>query len=104
MKKLIKIGLMSLTIATPAVAEMSYEEAFLQSIHICKNEELYKQGEKEAKGTIGWKVMNCFCDNFKEYEEDEILRKYLMATELGIPQMDLAVSLNKAQECVNNIK
>jgi len=104
MKKLIKIGLMSLTIATPAVAEMSYEEAFLTSIHICKNEELYKQGEKEMKGTKAWKALNCFCEHFKEYSEDEITRKYLLAIELGIPQPDMVISLNKAQECANNVK
>ena len=105
MGKIIKIAVLCLTVITPAFADnISYEEAFLQAIHICKNKDIYKQAEKEAKGTVGWKAVNCFCDNFKEYDEDEIIRKYMMATELGIPQMDMVVSLDKAQKCVDNIK
>lgn len=103
MNKLL-VAILGLTIITPTFADMSYEEAFLQSIHICKDKDLYKQGEKEMKGTKAWKAVNCFCEHFKEYEEDEIIRKYLMAMELGIPQYDMVVSLDKAQKCVDNIK
>lgn len=107
MKKLLTV-IFSLFLITPVYAEeMSYEEFFLQVIHICKDNDLYQeyiQESKKSKDSVKLvKMIDCYCNNFKEYSEDEINRKYLMSTELGVPQMDLAQCLTKAQQCVSKI-
>ena len=108
MNKLL-VAFLGLTLIMPSYAEMSYEEVFLTSIHICKDKDIQNEAKNEVKKEtkkeriLGWKVINCFCDNFKEYSEDEIIRKYMMAIDLGIPQYDMAHSLAKAQECIDKI-
>lgn len=104
MNKVLTSVILGLTFIIPSYAEetMSYEEAFLQTIYICKDKSLYKEAKKNLEKDV-MKAVDCYCNNFKDYTEDEILMKYTMAMELGIPQMDMVDSLSKAQQCVNKI-
>lgn len=105
MKKLLTV-IFSLFLISPAIAEVTADEIFIASIHICKNKNLYKQ-EKEGimykDVLIEWEVINCFCDNFKEYTEAEIFQKYEDAMDYGIPQYDMYISMKKAQDCVKTL-
>lgn len=107
MKKILAV-IFSLSLISPVYAEeMSYEEFFLQAIHICKDKELYQEAVKESKkhkdSVNIMKAIDCYCNNFKSYSEEEITQKYLLAMEFGVPQLDLANSLTKAQQCVSKI-
>lgn len=108
MKKILA-AIFSLSLISPIYAEeMTYEEFFLQTIQVCKDKELYQEAVKESKnkkdGVKIMKAIDCYCNNFKSYSEDEIMQKYLIAMEYGIPQIDLANSLTKAQQCVIKIE
>ena len=48
MNKVLTSVILGLTFIIPSYAEetMSYEEAFLQTIHICKDKSLYKEAKK----------------------------------------------------------